>query len=97
MDALIIQNCLERESRGWKNFVDRFIGLVFHVIDHICESQDRRITGERREELCELVFQEFQRHRYRILKEYRGPGSVSNYLVIHARRIVLGANSEREA
>lgn len=89
MDYTIIQNCIGQKPRGWKNLIDRYLGLVLQVIDYLCETQNRHLTEEQRELLCETVFQEFQRNEYQILRKYHGPGSVSSYLTIVARQIVL--------
>ena len=89
MDVEILQNCLEGKPRGWENFVDRYMGLVFHVIDHVCQTRSPEITPEQRVALCEMVFVAFRHDHCNILKRFRGTSSPTGFLTVVARRIVL--------
>ena len=89
MDKEILQNCVNESFRGWENFVDRFMGLIIHIIDHTIDIRRIDISSEEREKLCERVFQVFKHDNYRILRQYRERASISSYLTVVARRIVV--------
>ena len=89
MDIEILQNCLEGKPRGWESFVDRYMGLVFHVIDHVCQTRSPEITPEQRVALCEMVFVAFRHDHCNILKQHNGTSSPTGFLTVSARRIVL--------
>ena len=89
MDFEIFQNCLEEKPRSWENFVDRYMGLVFHVVDHVCQTRLPEIKPEQRVSLCETVFVAFRHNHCSILKQFRGANSPTGFLAVVARRIVL--------
>ena len=39
IDRNLFARCLARKPRAWDDFVDRFMGLVLHVIDHSAQSR----------------------------------------------------------
>ena len=89
MDTEILNNCIMDQPRGWENFVDRFAGLIFHVIDHVYRTRFQDLPTAQRESLCTVVFAAFRHDRYRLLKQYRGTSTVSGYLAVVARRIAV--------
>ena len=34
LDRSLVQRCLNREYGAWNDFVDRFLGLIYHVVQH---------------------------------------------------------------
>jgi RNA polymerase sigma-70 factor (ECF subfamily) len=88
VDTEILKICIAQQPRGWENFVDRFAGLIFHVIDHVYQARYQNLLPKQRESLCEMVFAAFQHDQYRLLKQYRGTSTVSSFLSVVTRRIV---------
>jgi len=39
IDRNLLQRCLARKPRAWEDFVDRFMGLVVHVVNHSAQSR----------------------------------------------------------
>ena len=56
IDRKLLDRCLDRKPRSWEDFVDRFMGLVIHVINHSSQARSIRLTPEDREDLCAEVF-----------------------------------------
>ena len=89
MDTEILKNCIAEQPRGWENFVDRFAGLILHVINHVYRARFQNLSPEQRESLCETVFAALRHDQYRLLKQYRGTCTVSGFLAVVARRVVV--------
>jgi hypothetical protein len=56
IDRNLLARCLARKPRAWEDFVDRFMGLAIHVINHSAQARSIRLTAEDREDLCGEVF-----------------------------------------
>ena len=89
LDRELLTRCLDRKNRAWEDFVDRFLGLVLHVIDHTASRRDVRLSLEERNTLCENVFAALGHDNYRLLRNFRGKSSLTSYLSIVVRRIVV--------
>ena len=89
IDRNLLQRCLARKPRSWEDFVDRFIGLVIHVIDHTAQSRSIRLAPEDREDLASEVFLAIINDDFAILRRFRGESSLATYLTVVARRVVV--------
>ena len=89
VDNTLLERCLERQHRAWEDFVDRFLGLVLHVIDHTACKRDIRLQAEERNALCERVFAALAHDQFRLLREFKSRSSVTTYLAVIVRRIVV--------
>ena len=56
IDKQLLKRCLEREPRAWEDFVDRFVGLVVHVVNHTGTSRSLQISEQDREDFTAEVF-----------------------------------------
>jgi len=103
VDSTLLERCLGRQHRAWEDFVDRFLGLVLHVIDHTVCKREIRLRTEERNALCERVFAALAHDQFRLLREYKAHGSLTTYLSVVVRRIVVRSllnqsqGSERKA
>lgn len=88
-DRNLLQCCLAREPRSWENFVDRFLGLVLHVVNHTAASRSMRLSDQDREDLVSEVFLAIVRDDFAVLKQFRGKSSLATYLTVVARRVVV--------
>ena len=75
--------------RAWEDFVDRFMGLMVHVVNHTAGSRSRRLSAEDREDLVGQVFVHLVRDDFSLLRQFRGESSLATYLTVVARRIVV--------
>ena len=89
LDHAVLVRCLEGQPRGWEDFVDRFMGLVVHVIDHTFQVRDMTIDDEQCDRLCEDVFTILYHDSFRLLREFDGQCTLTTYMTIVARRIVV--------
>jgi len=89
IDRSLLARCLAKKPDAWKDFVDRFTGLVVHVIHHSAQSRSLRLSQEDREDLASEVFLEIVRNDFALLRHFRGESSLATYLTIVARRVVV--------
>ncbi len=89
LDRNLLQRCLARKPKAWEDFVDRFMGLVIHVVNHTAQSRSRRLTPEDREDLVGHVFYMVVKDDMSLLRHFRGESSLATYLVVVARRVVV--------
>lgn len=89
IDRSLLTRCLERKPGAWEDFVDRFMGLVIHVINHSSHIRSIRLDDADRDDLCAEVFLAFIRDDFAVLRHFRGKSSLATYLTVVARRIVV--------
>lgn len=89
IDRSLLQRCLARKPRAWEDFVDRFMGLVVHVVNHSIQSRSLRLSPEDREDLVAQVFLTIVKDDLAILRHFRGESSLATYLTVIARRVVV--------
>ncbi len=89
IDRELIQQCLAQHPQAWKNFVDRFLGLVVHVIRHTALTRSFRLTAQDSEDLAAEMFLEIVENDYGILRRFKGECSLATYLTVIARRVVV--------
>lgn len=89
IDRNLLERCLEHKSRAWEDFVDRFMGLVLHVVNHTAQARSVRLTPEDRDDLCAEVFLNIIKDDFAILRRFRGQSSLATYLTVVTRRIVV--------
>jgi RNA polymerase sigma-70 factor (ECF subfamily) len=89
LDSALLDRCLAHQERAWEDFVDRFLGLVLHVIDHTVSKRELRLRTEERTNLCERVFAALAHDQFRLLREFKARSSLTTYLSVVVRRIVV--------
>lgn len=89
IDRNLLKRCLAEEPGAWKDFVDRFMGLFVHVINHTAHARSVRLTQEDIDDLCAEIFLVLLDDNYAILKRFRGESSLATYLTVIARRVVV--------
>jgi RNA polymerase sigma-70 factor, ECF subfamily len=97
IDRNLLDRCIARKPRAWEDFVDRFMGLVLHVIDHTARSRGILVSPEDREDLCAQVFLEMIKNEFGVLRHFRRQSSLATYLTVVARRVAVNALVSRRA
>lgn len=97
IDRNLLERCLQRKSRAWEDFVDRFMGLIIHVINHTAQARSVRLTTEDRDDLCAEVFLNVIKNDFAILRHFRGQSSLATYLTVVTRRIVVKRMMQRNS
>jgi RNA polymerase sigma-70 factor (ECF subfamily) len=89
IDRSLLDRCLNRKPRAWEDFVDRFMGLVVHVINHTAQCRSINLSAADREDLAAEVFLAIVDHDMAVLRHFRGRSSLATYLTVIARRVVV--------
>ena len=89
IDRNLLERCLESKPRAWEDFVDRFMGLAVHVVNHTAQARSIRLSPEDRDDLIAEVFLNVIRDDFALLRHFRGESSLATYLAVVARRIVV--------
>jgi RNA polymerase sigma-70 factor (ECF subfamily) len=89
IDSNLLKRCLAEEPGAWKDFVDRFIGLFVHVINHSAHARSVSLSEDDVEDLCAEVFLALLGDNFAILRRFQGKSSLATYLSVVARRIVV--------
>lgn len=89
IDRNLLARCLDREPGAWKEFVDRFAGLFAHVIQHTANARSIPLTPHDVDDLAADVFLALLANNSEILRRFRGESSLSTYLTVICRRIVV--------
>ncbi len=89
LDRELLEHCLNGEPLGWQKFVDRFMGLVVHVINHTAQCRSTNLSASDREDLAAEVFLAIVDNDMAVLRHFRGKSSLATYLTVVARRVVV--------
>ncbi len=89
IDRNLLERCLARKPKAWEDFVDRFLGLVVHVVNHTARARSIRMTPADQDDLCAEVFLAILKNDFALLRNFRGRSSLATYLTVVARRIVV--------
>jgi RNA polymerase sigma-70 factor (ECF subfamily) len=97
IDRKLLDRCLARKAGAWEDFVDRFVGLVVHVINHTAQSRSIRLTSADIEDLAGDVFLAIIDDDFHVLRRFRGEASLATYLTVVARRVVVRSLLKRQS
>lgn len=89
VDKTLLQRCLNREPGAWNDFVDRFLGLIYHVIHHTSHVRSIPLQAEDVEDLAAEILLHVVDNNYAMLRQFRGSASLATYLTVIARRICI--------
>ena len=96
-DRTLLEQCLGHHPGAWNDFVDRFLGLIYHVIHHTAHLRSSVLTPEDTEELAQEVLLQVIQGDYSVLRQFRGQSSLATYLTVIARRICVHELARRAA
>ena len=89
IDRTLLERCLARKPRAWEDFVDRFTGLVIHVVNHTARCRSIMLSAADREDLTAEVLLAIVADDFAVLRHFRGKASLATYLTVVARRVVV--------
>lgn len=96
-DRDLLKRCLNHEPGAWNDFVDRFLGLVYHVIGHSAHLRSVPLRPEDTEDLAGDILLQLVANDYAVLRHFRGNSSLATYLTVIARRICVQELARRAA
>jgi RNA polymerase sigma-70 factor (ECF subfamily) len=97
VDRALLQRCLNHEPGAWNDFVDRFLGLIYHVIHYTSHLRSVPLRPEDVEDLAAEILLQIVARDYAVLRQFRGNSSLAGYLTVVARRICVHELSEHAA
>lgn len=97
IDRDLLKRCLGKQSGAWNDFVDRFLGLIYHVIQHTAHLRSVPLKPEDTEDLASEILTQIVSNDYKALREFRGGASLATYLTVISRRIAVHELARRAA
>lgn len=89
VDRALLQRCLQHDAGAWNDFVDRFLGLIYHVVHYTSHLRSTPLSPEEVEDIAQEVLVQVVANDYAVLKQFRGKSSLATYLTVIARRICV--------
>ena len=86
VDKQLLQRCLSREPGAWNDFVDRYLGLFYHVIHYTAHLRSVVLRPEDVEDLASEILLQIVSGDYAVLRRFKGKSSLATYLTVIARR-----------
>ena len=86
LDQTLVQRCLDHKPGAWGDFVDRFLGLIYHVVQHTSYLRSVVLRPEDAEDVAAEVLVQIIANDYAVLRQFRGESSLASYLTVVARR-----------
>ena len=96
IDRKLIDRCLGREPGAWNDFVDRYVGLIYHVIQHVAQARSRVVSPADLEDIAAEVLLRIVDDDYEVLRKYKGASSLPTYLTVIARRTCVKEMVKRQ-
>ena len=88
-DRQLLDHCLKREPGSWIEFVDRYMGLIYHVVQHVAYARSVTLSQADIEDICAEVLLRIVEGDYGILRRFKGQSSLPTYLTVVSRRIAV--------
>ena len=89
IDRTLIEHCLSHQPRAWNDFVDRYMGLIYHVIHHVAHARSIQLSSADIEDIAAEIFLAMVDDNYQVLRNFKGASSLPTYLTVVARRICV--------
>jgi RNA polymerase sigma-70 factor (ECF subfamily) len=89
IDRQLLDRCLRHEHGAWNDFVDRYMGLIYHVIHHVSHARSVPLRPDDVEDLAAEVFLAVVDDDYRVLRNFRCEAALPTYLPVVARRVCV--------
>lgn len=89
IDRSLLERCLANKPRAWEDFVDRFMGLVVHVVNHTAHCRSILLSPSDRDDLVAEVLLTMIDNDYAVLRRFEGTSSLATYLTVISRRVVV--------
>jgi len=86
LDHRLIDRCLSHEEGSWPDFVDRYLGLIYHVVQHTAFSRSMTLSVPDAEDVVAEILLEIVKNDYAVLRQFKGESSLAAYLTVITRR-----------
>ncbi len=95
IDRQLIDRCLAHEPGAWNDFVDRYLGLIYHVIQHVKHARSVELSEADTEDIAAEILLAIVDNDYAVLRRFKGNSSLPTYLTVVARRICVKETIKR--
>ncbi len=89
IDRQLLERCLRHEPGAWNDFVDRYMGLIYHVIQNVAHARSIVLTPADTEDVAAEIFLAIIDNDYSFLRRFKGMSSLPTYLTVVTRRIAV--------
>jgi RNA polymerase sigma-70 factor, ECF subfamily len=96
IDRELLQRCFAKHPGSWNDFVDRYLSLIYHVIQHTAHLRSARPNPEDIEDIAAEVLLQIVADDYKVLRQFKGVASLATYLTVIARRITIHELNRRQ-
>lgn len=96
VDRDLLQRCLAKQPGSWNDFVDRFLSLIYHVVQYTAHLRSARLNPEDVEDIAAEVLLQIVADDYKVLRQFKGNASLATYLTVIARRICVHELNRRQ-
>lgn len=97
VDRELLHNCLAGKPGSWNDFVDRFLGMIYHVVHSTAHLRSARLSPEDVEDIAAEVLLQIVAGEFKVLKQFQGNASLATYLTVIARRTAVHEINRRQA
>ena len=88
-DAAILQACLAGQPNAWDGFVDRFAGLLGHVVTRCGVQRQMALSEADRDDVVAEILAELLKNDAAVLRSFTGRASLTTYLIVISRRVAV--------
>ncbi|MCA9125526.1 MAG: sigma-70 family RNA polymerase sigma factor [Planctomycetales bacterium] len=88
-DRTLIQRCLEGHQDAWAEFINRYLGLITHVVNTAAQLHLAACSRQTRDDVISEILLSLVDKDYALLRRFRGQSSFGTYLTVIARRIAV--------
>lgn len=95
IDRQLLDSCLTHQPKAWNEFVDRYMGLIYHVIHHVGHARSVALSEADVEDVAADIFLAFVDDDYKVLRDFKGLSSLPTYLTVVGRRVCIRSIVQR--
>jgi RNA polymerase sigma-70 factor (ECF subfamily) len=89
IDRRLLDRCLGHEPGAWRDFVDRYMGLIYHVVQHAAHARSVTLRSDDVEDIAAEIFLAIVDDDYKVLRNFRRTAALPTYLTVVARRVCV--------
>ena len=88
-DRQLLDRCLRHQPQAWNDFVDRYMGLIYHVTHHVAHSRSIQLSPADIEDIAAEILLAIVDDDYQVLRNFKAQSSLPTYLTVVARRVCV--------
>jgi RNA polymerase sigma-70 factor (ECF subfamily) len=96
-DRRLLQRCLQQEPDAWREFLDRYLRLIYHTVHHAAGMRSIPLDQDEIDDLAAEVLSQLVADDMAVLRRFRGKSTLGTYLAVISRRVVVNHLIRRQA